>query len=65
MKLKSHNYHIAVRLKTPNPECPDANFDIWSSFMIKAVSVNPEQAMKIAAILFPSYKVKCVKFKNI
>ena len=59
MKLKKHNYHIKVQLKSPG-----AGLDISSSFIIKAVSVNQDQALQIADILYPTFEVQNVEIEN-
>jgi hypothetical protein len=59
MKLKKHNYHIKVRLRSFG-----ADMDIYSTFIIKAVKVDHYQAMKIANILYPEFIIKNVEVKN-
>lgn len=57
MKLKTHNYTITVTYTPSN-----SAVSIKSVIIIKAISVNRQQALKIARILFPNTKVSNVQF---
>jgi len=59
VKLKKHSYHIKVQLRSPG-----ADLDIGSSFIIKAVSVDQDQALQIADILYPTFEVQNVEIEN-
>jgi len=57
MKLKTYDYTISVKMNPPN-----SSLEIWSTMIIKAISVNRDQALKVAQILYPDYTVLDVKF---
>lgn len=58
MTLKTHNYLITVSSN-------NLRVILGSSFVIKAVKVNEEQAQKIAEILFPEWEnVRVVSIKK-
>lgn len=56
MSLKTHNYEIEVTKWQS-----EGDITIKSTFIIKAVPVNEEQAMEIARILYPDYQILKVK----
>lgn len=56
MRLRTFNYEITITMRKDGVE-------LKTNIVLKACSVNREQALKIAQILWPDYEILDVKFK--
>lgn len=63
MKFKRYHYDITVS-GIPQGTSIDSDVIIVSGFILKAVSVNEEQAKKISEILYPDINIINVKIEN-